>query len=229
LVFDNYRVAPHREPEIVIEVGELRPHLLRAVRIFSETVLVPTVLLYAVMHTVGLVTALSSVLGWCALTLIVRWVSGHQMPGTLLLCVGLLVGRTSLALALSSAVVYLLQPAFGSILMAALFLGSAAMGRPVTARLARDFISLPAHLFHRDGVRRLFTQVAMVWGGSRLVDAGMSIGLLHWGVDAGLLSRGVFSGLLTMLTIIGCACWGWRQLRRLPGVTLRWQLRGATG
>jgi hypothetical protein len=220
-------MAAPREPEIVIEVGEVRPHLVRAVRIFCETVLVPTLLLYAVMHLVGLVTALSAVLGWCALTLIVRWLTGCQMPGTLLLCVGLLVGRTSLALALSSAVVYLLQPVFGSILMAALFLGSAAMGRPVTARLARDFITLPAHLFHRRGVRRMFTQVAMVWGSSRLVDAGMSLGLLHLGLDAGLLSRGVLSGLLTALTIAGCVFLGWRSLRRLPGVTLRWRLRGS--
>jgi hypothetical protein len=220
-------VAVPREPEVVIEVGELRPHLLRAVRMFGETVLVPTLLLYTLLHTVGLVTALSAVLGWCALTLIVRWIAGHRLPGTLLLCVGVLVGRASLALALSSAVVYLLQPVFGSILMAALFLGSAAVGRPVTARLARDFIALPAHLFHHQGVRRMFNQVAMVWGGSRLVDAGMSLGLLHWGVDAGLLSRGVFSGLLTVLTIVGCAVWGWRSLRRLPGVTLRWRLRGS--
>jgi intracellular septation protein A len=226
-VFDNHGVTASREPDVVIEVGELRPHLLRAVRIFCETVFVPTLLLFAVMHMVGLVTALSAVLGWCALTLIVRWVAGHQMPSTLLLCVGLLVGRTSLALALSSAVVYLLQPAFGSLLMAVLFLGSAAMGRPVTARLARDFIALPAHLFHREGVRRMFTQVAMVWGGSRLLDGVMSIGLLHWGVDAGLLSRGVFSGALTTLTIVGCALWGWRSLRRLPGVTLRWRLGGS--
>jgi hypothetical protein len=226
-VVHNHGVAAARDPEIVIEVGEVRPHVVRAVRIFCETVLVPTLLLYAVMHLVGLVTALSAVLGWCALTLIVRWLAGHQMPGTLLLCVGLLVGRTSLALALSSAVVYLLQPVFGSILMAALFLGSAAIGRPVTARLARDFITLPAHLFHHWGVRRMFSQVAMVWGRSRLVDAGMSLGLLHLGLDAGLLSRGVLSGVLTALTVTACVFWGWRSLRRLPGITLRWRLRGS--
>lgn len=216
------------EPEIVIEVGALRPQLVRALRMFAETVFVPTFLLYAVMHTVGLVAALSAVLGWCGFTLTVRWLAGRRLPGTLLLCVALLVGRTSLALALSSAVVYLLQPVFGSILMAGLFLGSAAVGRPVTARLARDFVSLPAQLFNRPGVRRLFTQVAMLWGGSRLVDAAMSIGLLRWGVDVGLLSRGVLSGVLTAATIAGCACWGWRSLRRLPGITLRWQPRGLT-
>jgi hypothetical protein len=67
----------------------------------------------------------------------------------------------------------------------------------------------------------MFTQVSLVWGGSRLVDAAMSIGFLRFGVDAGLLSRGVFSGALTIVTVIACACWGWRCLRRLPGITLR--------
>jgi hypothetical protein len=102
-----------------------------------------------------------------------------------------------------------------------LFLGSAAIGRPVTIRLARDFVTLPAHLFHRRGVRRVFTQVAMLWGGSRLLDVGMSLGLLHWGVDAELLSRGLLSGTLTALTIVICTAWGWRAMHRIPGVTLR--------
>jgi hypothetical protein len=63
--------------------------------------------------------------------------------------------------------------------------------------------------------------VAIVWGISRVIDAGMSLGLLHFGVDFGLLSRGLFSGLLTALTIGVCAAWGVRALRRMPGVTLR--------
>jgi hypothetical protein len=61
----------------------------------------------------------------------------------------------------------------------------------------------------------------VLWGASRVIDAGMSLGLLHWGVDFGLLSRGLFSGLLTAVTIAVCAAWGARALRRTPGVTLR--------
>jgi hypothetical protein len=216
------KTAPTAEQEhVVIELGRLRPALLRGVRMFVETAAIPTALLFVLLHTVGLVAGLSAVLGWCALTLGVRWVAGHRMPGTLLLCVGMLCGRAALALILSSAVVYVLQPVFGSVLMAVLFLGSAAIGRPVTIRLARDFVALPAHLFHQHGVRRMFTQVALLWGGSRVIDAGMSLGLLHWNLDLGLLSRGLFSGLLTAVTIAVCAAWGARGLRRLPGVTLR--------
>jgi hypothetical protein len=207
--------------EIVIELGRLRPQLIRGARMFVETVTVPTLLLYVLLHTAGLVWGLCAVIGWCALTLGIRRLLGQHLPGTLLLCAGMLCGRAALALVLSSALIYVVQPVFGSVLMALLFLGSAAIGRPVTIRLARDFVSLPAQLFHHRGVRRMFTQVAILWGVSRVIDAGMSLGLLHLSLDAGLLSRGLFSGLLTVLTIGLCAAWGVRTLRRMPGVTLR--------
>lgn len=208
------------EPHVVIEIGELWPALRRAARLFLETVLVPTALLFVLMHTAGLAAGLVAVLGWCAVTVAVRWATGRHLPGTLLLCVGMLCGRACVALILSSALVYVLQPVVGSLLMALLFLGSAALGRPVTIRLARDFVALPAHLFDRPGVRRMFTQVAVLWGGSRLVDAALTVTLLRFGLDAGLLSRGVFSGLLTGVTILACTGWGWRCLHRLPGISI---------
>jgi len=218
----------HQPPEVVIELGALRPALLRAARLFLETVLVPTALLFVLLHTVGLVAGLSAVLGWCVLTVAIRWISGRHLPGTLLLCAGMLCARATIALVLSSALVYLLQPVVGSIVMAALFLGSAAIGRPITMRLARDFVALPSHLFHHRGVRRMFTQVALLWGIGRLLDAGMSLGALHWGLDAGLLSRGVFSGVLTTITVAVCTVWGWRCLRRMPDITLRLRAKAAT-
>jgi hypothetical protein len=161
---------------VVIELGALRPALLRAARMFAETAAIPTLLLFILLHTVGLMAGLVAVLGWCALTVTVRWILGRRLPGTLVLCAGMLCARACVALILSSALVYLLQPVAGSIIMATLFLGSAALGRPITIRLARDFVALPAHLFHHPGVRRMFTQVALLWGAGRLIDAGMSIG-----------------------------------------------------
>src|SRR5262249_14789563 len=100
----------HQPPEVVIELGALRPALLRAARLFLETVLVPTALLFVLLHTVGLVAGLSAVLGWCVLTVAIRWISGRHLPGTLLLCAGMLCARATIALVLSSALVYLLQP-----------------------------------------------------------------------------------------------------------------------
>ncbi|WP_127502872.1 hypothetical protein [Actinoplanes solisilvae] len=218
LVHDKRHERLH--DNVVIELGRLRPQIVRGARMFIESVAVPTLLLFAVMHTAGLMWGLISVIGWCALTIGVRWIRGYPLPGTLLLCAGMLCGRAGLALVLSSALVYVVQPVFGSILMALLFLGSAAIGKPVTMRLARDFVALPAQLFHHKGMRRLFTQVAIVWGVSRVLDAGMSLGMLHISLDLGLLSR-LFSGGLTVLTIAVCVAWGIRAMRRMPGVTLR--------
>ncbi|MBE1552165.1 hypothetical protein GGC64_006252 [Mycobacterium sp. OAS707] len=142
----------------------------------------------------------------------------HPVPVTLLLAVGGLVGRSTVALVFSNVYIFVLQPIAGSLFMAALFLGSAAIGRPVTARLARDFVVLPAHLVADRRVRRIFINVSLIWGTSRLADAAMSVGSLRFGLGAGLLSRGVGSTALTIATIALCAVWGWRRMRRIPGV-----------
>jgi hypothetical protein len=207
--------------EHVIELGDLRPTLLNGGRLLLETVIVPTLLLYAGMVTVGSLAGLCAVLVWCVITVAVRLATVRRVPGTLLLAVAMLVGRTCLALALSSVYVFLLQPIAGSMVMAVLFIGSALIGRPITMRLAQDFVHLPTRLVSDDRVRRMFVQVSLLWGVSRLLDAGMSLGVLHWGVAAGVFSRGVFSGLLTALSIGACTYWGWTRLHRIEGVTVR--------
>jgi hypothetical protein len=67
----------------------------------------------------------------------------------------------------------------------------------------------------------MFVEVSLLWGVSRLVDAAMSLGILHFGITAGVFSRGVFSGLLTALSIGVCAYYGWNRLDRIEGVTFR--------
>jgi hypothetical protein len=204
--------------EQVIDLGHLPAAARRGTRLLLETVVVPTLLLYAGMVTVGAVAGLAAVLGWCALTVAVRIVTVGRVPGVLLLAVTMLVGRTAVALALSSVYVYLLQPVVGSMFMATLFIGSALIGRPITLRLAQDFVHLPALLTEDRRVRRMFVQVSLLWGVSRLLDAGLSLGVLHWGVAAGVFSRGVFSGLLTALSVGACAYWGWSRLQRIEGL-----------
>lgn len=207
--------------EHVIDLGHLRPTLLNGLRLLLETVVVPTLLLYVCMLTVGGIAGLVAVLVWCAITVAVRLTTVRRVPGTLLLALAMLVGRTSIALALSSVYVYLLQPVAGSMVMAVLFIGSALIGRPITLRLAQDFVKLPHGLVSDDRVRKMFVQVSLLWGVSRLLDAGMSLGVLHFGIAAGIFSRGVFSGLLTALSIGVCSYWGWSRLRRIEGVRFR--------
>ncbi len=214
----SQQVAPTIE-QAVIELGALGPTVLQAGRLLVETIVVPTVLLAVLLHTSGIVAGASAAIGWCLLTVVLRWSFGRRLPASLLVGTAVVAGRAAVALATSSAFVYLLQPALGSVLMSLLFIGSAAIGRPVTMRLARDVIALPDDIVDRHDVRRMFTQVALLWGLSRLIDAAMSIGSLQLGVGAGLLSRGLLSPTLTVIAIGVCALWGMRSLRRC-GITV---------
>jgi intracellular septation protein A len=210
----------HLRDDVTVEIAALRPTLIRAGRLLIETVIVPSLLMAVLLRMSGLVAAVSAALGWTALVVAIRWISDRRMPGTVLLCAGMISTRAALALITSSAAVYLIQPLLASCFMAALFLGSALIGKPITERLARDFVSLPAEVLNRRAIRRLFTEVAILWGLSRLADAGMNLSFLRWSVDAGLLSRGLISPVLTGLSICLCTWWGIRSFRK-EGITLK--------
>jgi hypothetical protein len=219
MLSDGAAAPPHDHH--VIELDRLRPTLVRGALLLLETAVIPTLLLYACTVTVGSMWGLVAVFGWCAVTVGTRITMRRRVPRMLLFAVAGLVGRTTMALVFSNVYVYLIQPIIGSLCMAALFLGSAAIGKPVTAVLARDFVALPKQLFLDRRVRRIFVNVSLIWGVSRLIDVGMSVGSLRFGVDTGLLSRGLLSTLLTVATVALCAVWGWRQIRQVPGVTFK--------
>jgi hypothetical protein len=209
-----------RGADMVLYLPPMRRAILSAVRLAIETMVVPTVLLAVLLHTAGLVPGLLGALGWCYLCVLVRWLRCRRMPGTLVLSAGVFTSRTCVALATSSVSLFLFQPILGSCAMAALFVGSALIRRPVTARLARDFIHLPAHITRMPRVQRMFRDVALLWGLSRLADAGMNLGMLHHSADTDLLARGLLSPILTAASVLVCAAWGWRCMRA-SGVRLQ--------
>jgi hypothetical protein len=228
-VLSSNGIAEHAvaaESSLVIVMADWRPTILRALRLLLETVIVPTILFLSLVHTAGLLIALAATLGWLFIALAARYFSRRHLPGTLFFCISVMSGRALVALATSSAFIYMLQPVVGSICMGLLFLGSALAGRPVTMRLARDFVAIPAHILARRGVQRMFSQIALLWGISRLADAGMSFGFLHLGVDAGLLSRGFLSPVLSLLTAGVSIMWGMRALRR-DGISLQFDRSAA--
>ena len=198
----------------VLEIHGLRATVVRAGRLLLEAVVVPTVLLAILLHVIGTTRSILVAVGWCALAISFRWFVDRRLPGTLLLRSASLAVKAAIELAYVSILIDLLKPLLGSVVMALLFLGSAAFGRPITLRLARDFVHVPADILAKRGVRRMFTEVAVIWGLSRIIDIALNLGFLHRGVDAGLWARGLLSPLLTVLAVVVCTAWGWRSLRR---------------
>lgn len=205
----------HRDlhpPHMNLYLPPLKPTAKVALRLVVESMVVPYVLMVSLLHTRGLLTALLAAVAWSWLVLALRWKQAGRLPGTLILTGGLLLARVSLSLMTGSAFIYLLQPIIGSVVMALIFVGSSLMGRPLTLTLARDFIDLPAHMIDRPRVRRMFRNVGLFWGATRLLDAGISFGFLHLSVDYGMLSRGLVSPLLLGLSIGACFLLGRRGL-----------------
>src|SRR3954468_19228848 len=108
-----------------IHLGGLRPTLLRSGQLFVEALLVPGLLFALVLHFFGLFPALGASLGWCYLVVGARWIRGRRLSGTMLMCLGMMSGRAIIALATSSALLYLMQPVVGSVCTALMFVGSA--------------------------------------------------------------------------------------------------------
>ncbi|MDX6228915.1 MAG: hypothetical protein QOI76_2305 [Frankiales bacterium] len=200
---------PHH---MVMYLPPLRPTARVAGRLVVESMVVPWLLMATLLHTRGLLTALLAALGWSWLVLLVRWREKGRLPGTLMLTGGLLAARCCVSLATGSAFIYLLQPVIGSMVMAAIFVGSSLVGKPLTLTLAKDFIELPAHLIDRPRVRRMFRNVGLFWGATRLLDAGISFSFLHLSVDYGMLSRALVSPVLLALSIGACFLLGRRGL-----------------
>jgi len=147
------------------------PHLI-------EATLIPLGLFYAGLRLWSFLGALLATLLWSYTALLRRVIMRRRVPGTLLLAALTLTGRTALALATGSAFLYFLQPALGTALVAAAFLTSVLVGRPLALRLAADFVPLPATLLANARVRRFFLRISLLWALVFLANTGISLWLL---------------------------------------------------
>jgi uncharacterized membrane protein len=74
--------------------------------------------------------------------------------------------------------IYFLQPVVGTTLIAATFLGSVLIGRPLVNRLAADFCPMKESDANRHGVQRLFRNLTLFWSAVLLTHAGVTLSLL---------------------------------------------------
>lgn len=100
---------------------------------------IPMALFYICMVTANLWAALVAALMWCYATVAWRLRTGLPTSGLLWLTVAGLTGKTLVAFATGSTLLYFVQPALGDAVVAAVFLASLMTARPAVARLAGEF------------------------------------------------------------------------------------------
>ena len=120
------------------------PHLF-------EATIIPAALFYLFLVTIGMWTALVAALCWSYGALARRLLFRRGIPPILLLALIGLTARSVAALSSGSSFVYFLQPIFGTVAVAGLFLGSL-FGRPLVGRLAVDFCPLTPEVAARPAV-----------------------------------------------------------------------------
>jgi intracellular septation protein A len=213
-------VAGEEHHRLTIQLPPLRPAILRGGRMLMESAVLPTLAFACFLHLSGLRAALIASLAVVYLSIGFRVIRERHLPGVLMIAAGIGSGRTAIAIATSSTFFYFASPLVTAAITAALFLGSALMGRPVAARIVTDFVHLPDHLRTRLTVRKMFRDVSLIWGLSRAFGALVGLQLLHFGTNAALLARGVIAPIITIAAIALCISWGWRCLSR-DGISIQ--------
>lgn len=140
--------------------------------------LVPAVVFYSLFAAAGVWTAILATLAWSYGTLAWRALTGRRTSGLLLLTTAVLTARTAVALAADSTFVYFLQPILMDGLVAAAFLASLALGRPIVGRLAGDFYPVDDELAARPRVARLFGGLTALWAALWMVKGTLGLWLL---------------------------------------------------
>jgi uncharacterized membrane protein len=142
-----------------------------------EATIIPAILLYVFLVTLGPTPAMLAVLFWSYGAVIRRLVGGHGIPGILQLAVIGLTVRTVVGIA-SGTFMYFLQPVATTLALAIVFAGSLTFGRPMIARMASDFCPLSPDIACRPGVVRLFSGLTLLWAGVHLLSAATTFTLL---------------------------------------------------
>jgi intracellular septation protein A len=157
----------------------IRAVLTRAAASLATAVLVPAFLLWAMLVMFDFAAAVIVVLAWMAGAMCWRRATGRRVSTLLLLGLVVMTLRTALTLVTGSTFVYLVQPVFVDVVIAAVFLGSLWTAQPVIARMAPDFYPMDDVSAARPEVRTHFQRLTVMWGLVMLVKGCITLWLLE--------------------------------------------------
>jgi hypothetical protein len=180
-----------------------------------EASLVPSAIFLIVTTAVGATTAMISVLVWGYTTILRRVLRGKEVPSLLVLAMFGLTVKTLVGVVSGSTFAYFLQPVATTVAVGGLFLGSALIGRPLIARIARDFCPISPEVASRPSVVRLFGGLTVLWATVQLVNAGATLGML-FGLPTNLfvVLKPAASLLISAAAVTITVCWALRTAHR---------------
>jgi intracellular septation protein A len=126
-------------------------------------------------------------------------------PGAFVkLALVLVLARAAVGLIGDSATLYLAQDAVIDAALGLAFLGSIAVGRPLSAAFAADVYAFPEGVGESDAFRRVFVRITLVWGVAFLIRGAMRLVVLL----TGSVDRYVaFAVLVDVLFLVVLLAW----------------------
>jgi intracellular septation protein A len=214
-----------------MEIPDLRTVARHAVPRVVEGTLIPLALFLLGLRVIGLWGAMAAGLVWIYMAIAARVVLRRRVPGILMISALTLTARTAIALMAHSMVVYFLQPSLATTLVAAAFLFSVPLDRPLAGRLAADFCPLPNEMHANTHVHRFFRQISLLWAFAQLLNAGLTIWLLFsQSLATFVVLRSAVSMSVTVVAIVASTLWFKRSMAR-HGIEVRlprWRTAAAT-
>jgi hypothetical protein len=180
-----------------------------------EATLVPALLFYLLVVFVNGPAAMLGALGWSIVAVARRVAVGRRVPGILMLATLGLTVRTVVGLMSGSMFAYFLQPLATTVALAAVFLGSVLIGRPIITRLAHDFCPIADEVASRPAVTQLFAGLTLLWAGVHVLSAATTFGMLvSLPVPTFVLLKTLTSFGITITAIVWTVSWAICVARR---------------
>jgi hypothetical protein len=200
---------------VQFEIPRLRTLARHALPHVLEGTIAPVVIFLCALRLMGPTGAMVAGLAWGYGALTVRVFTKRRIPGLLVLGTLTLTARTMIAVLTGSVFVYFLQPTLGTALVAAAFLLSVPLRRPLAERLARDFCPIPSEVLADHRVRRIFLQLSLLWAATQLANAVVTFWLLvSQSVGTFVVARMITSSTLTVTAIALSVLWFRRTMTR---------------
>ena len=185
----------------------------RALPSLIEATLVPSLLFYVFLVTVGPAVAMCAALVWSYGSVLRRLVSGQRIPGVLQLAVAGITVRTIVGL-FSGTFMYFLQPVATTLALSLVFLASLWLERPMIARMASDFCPLDTEISGRPAVTRLFSGLTLMWAGVHLLSAATTYTMLvSLSTTSFVALRSFVSLAITISAVVFTVSWAMRIAR----------------